>query len=339
MRTPLTRRQALGRLVLGAPALPPLLRPAGANPGPSRLKPFRLTLSWFAQAPVGGFFQALARGYYRDAGLDVTIANGGPQVNALQLLVAGQCDAITGYDFQTLHAVASGMPVVTVATSFQHDLQGMILHAPATSLQDLAGKRILIASSSHQTFWPWLRKRYGLNDGQLAPYTFNLQPFLVSPDIAVQGYASSEMFEIGQSGVATRFFPFSAEGYPPYGTPIVTTRGLIGQDPGTVAAFVKASLLGWRDYLGGDPAPGNALIKQASARESNARLAFGIRALKEAHVLTGNTPGLTALGTMTEARWQATYRFMTDHGLITPGLNWQSAFTTEFAQAAGVPPS
>src|SRR5271168_1467423 len=58
--------------------------------------------SWFAQAEHGGFYQAKATGLYEKAGLDVTIKMGGPQVNALQLLTAGEADIIMGYDIQTL---------------------------------------------------------------------------------------------------------------------------------------------------------------------------------------------------------------------------------------------
>ncbi|MET0683289.1 MAG: ABC transporter substrate-binding protein, partial [Casimicrobiaceae bacterium] len=49
---------------------------------------------WLAQAEHGGFYQAVAEGTYRKHGLDVTIRMGGPQVNGLQLLAAGQLDVV-----------------------------------------------------------------------------------------------------------------------------------------------------------------------------------------------------------------------------------------------------
>ena len=58
--------------------------------------------SWYAQAEHGGFYQAKAAGLYEKAGLDVTIKMGGPQVNGLQLLLAGEADVMMGYDFQVL---------------------------------------------------------------------------------------------------------------------------------------------------------------------------------------------------------------------------------------------
>ncbi|MDT8872174.1 ABC transporter substrate-binding protein [Komagataeibacter rhaeticus] len=123
------------------------------------------------------FYEALAKGYYASEGLDVQIEAASPQMNVPQLLLAGRADFITGYDFQVLSAVASGIPLVAVASTFQHDQQGLMTHDGITSPEQLRGHPILIASSSHATFWPWLKEKYGFDDSQAARYTFNLQPF------------------------------------------------------------------------------------------------------------------------------------------------------------------
>src|SRR5919197_1380998 len=93
--------------------------------------------SWYAQAEHGGFYQAKATGIYEKAGLDVTVRMGGPQVNAMQLLLAGEVDVIMGYDIQALKGVEQGLPVVTIGTSFQYDLQGMLTHDDIKTLADL----------------------------------------------------------------------------------------------------------------------------------------------------------------------------------------------------------
>jgi NitT/TauT family transport system substrate-binding protein len=67
--------------------------------------------SWFAQAEHGGFYQAKATGLYERAGLDATIKMGGPQVNGMQLLLAGETDLMMGYDLAVLKAIEQGLPV------------------------------------------------------------------------------------------------------------------------------------------------------------------------------------------------------------------------------------
>ena len=113
--------------------------------------------SWYAQAEHGGFYQAVAKGIYKKHGLDVTIKMGGPQVNNMQLMLAGQADFIMSYDLAVLSAVEKGFPAVTVGTSFQKDLQGMLTHTDVKSLADLKDKSILVATSGRTTWWPWLK--------------------------------------------------------------------------------------------------------------------------------------------------------------------------------------
>ncbi len=93
--------------------------------------------SWYAQAEHGGFYQAKATGIYEKYDLDVNIKMGGPQVNGLQLLVAGQYDFTMGYPLRNIKAVSEGLPVVSVAACFQKDPQGLIAHPHVKSLEDV----------------------------------------------------------------------------------------------------------------------------------------------------------------------------------------------------------
>ena len=94
--------------------------------------------NWYAEAEHGGFYQAVAEGIYKKYGLDVTISMGGPQVNVYQLALAGKADLAMGYDIAKLNAVEEGLPLVTVAATFQRDPAVLIasgeLVAPAFSV-------------------------------------------------------------------------------------------------------------------------------------------------------------------------------------------------------------
>jgi NitT/TauT family transport system substrate-binding protein len=287
--------------------------------------------SWFAQAEHGGFYQAKATGLYEKAGLDVTIKMGGPQINGMQLLTGGDADIIIGYDIQTLGAVAKGLPVVTIGTSFQYDLQGVMTHSDINKIEDLKGHTILIASTSHATFWPWLKQRFGFTDEMAGAYTFNLQPFLLDKTLAVQGYATSEPFEARKQDPGVKFFLFAKEGWPPYGSTMVTTNGFVSKNKEAAAAFVKASLMGWRDYLA-NPAPGNVLIKQDNPKMTDDRIDYAVKTMKEIKLLNGDAAATQGIGVITEARWQATYDFLVKADLLKASTNWKSAFTTEFVK-------
>ncbi len=162
----------------GASASAAMLALALASSPASAADKVTFLTSWFAQAEHGGFYQAKASGLYEKAGLDVTLKMGGPQVNGAQLLLAGETDFMMGYDLQVLKMLEQGHPVITVATSFQFDLQGMMTHDNVAGLADLKDKTILVATSGRTTWWPWLKAKYKYTDEQTKPYTFNLQPFL-----------------------------------------------------------------------------------------------------------------------------------------------------------------
>jgi NitT/TauT family transport system substrate-binding protein len=288
--------------------------------------------SWYAQAEHGGFYQAKATGLYDQAGLDVTIKMGGPQVNGMQLLLGGEADVMMGYDFQVLNGIAKGLPVITIGTSFQKDLQGMMTHDDVKDLGDLKGKTILIATPSRTSWWPWLKHQFGYTDDQSQPYTFNLQPFFADNNVAQQSYPSSEPFQAMEKGVPAKFFLFADYGYPPYGTTMVTTTKFVAEHPDVARRFVKASLEGWKSYLKADPAPGNKLIQADNPKMSDAQIAFGIKRMNELQIVDGGDAKTMGIGIMTDQRWKATYDMMVKEELLPKDTDWTKAYTTQFVK-------
>jgi NitT/TauT family transport system substrate-binding protein len=312
---------------------------AAAVLGPRAQAQDKLTFltSWYAQAEHGGFYQALATGIYKKHGLDVTLRMGGPQVHGLQLMMAGQADMHMGYDFQVLKALEQSLTPVTVATSFQHDLQGLLAHADVAGLGALKGKTILVATAGRTSWWPWLKAKYGYGDEQVRPYTFNLQPFFADKAIVQQGYLSSEPFQAEKAGVKAKFFLFAHDGFPPYGTTIVATQKLVNEKPDVVARFVRASMEGWKSYLT-EPQPANALIKKDNPNMKDDQLAYALAKLKEYGLVTGGDAAKMGIGAMTDERWKKTYDYMVSAGLLKPEVDYRQAFTLQFVKDLRVMP-
>jgi len=295
------------------------------------------TTNWYAQAEHGGFYQAIAQGIYRRHGLDVEIRMGGPQVNGLQILVARQADLFMGYDIQTAQAVMQGLPVVTVAATFQKDPAAIIAHPGIKSLEDLKGHPIFISPASHTTFWPWLKERYGFTDAQLRPYSFSVQPFLVDKRSAQQGYVTSEPYSIEKAGVKPVVFLLADLGYPPYAETLVVTRGTLAARKSVIGRFIRASAEGWKSYLA-DPAPGNALIKRDNPRMEDALLAYGVERIRQYGMVTGGDAATHGIMTMTDARWGKTAEFLRAVGLVKAEFDIGRAYTLELVRDAMVLP-
>jgi NitT/TauT family transport system substrate-binding protein len=310
-----------------------------ADPGaPER---FSYTTNWYAQAEHGGFYQALATGLYKRAGLDVTLRMGGPQVNTVLLMAAGQTDCVLGDDVQTMKVWEQGIQAVTVAAAFQKDPQVLIGHPGVVDrLEDLKGKTILVSPVASTTYWPWLKAAYKLSDAQARPYTFNIQPFIADRNLVQQGYLSSEPYAIEkETGVKPRVFLLSDHGWPPYSTTIVCLEKTLRERPQAVAAFVKASMEGWKSYLQGDPRPANALIRKDNPNMTDDRIAVAIRLLNEAGMVFGGDAARRGVGVVTDARMQATYDMLVAMKLIDPAkVDLRRTYTTRFIDAAKVMP-
>ncbi|MEJ7931066.1 ABC transporter substrate-binding protein [Ramlibacter sp. AN1015] len=293
--------------------------------------------SWYAQAEHGGYYQAVATGIYKKHGLDVTVKMGGPQINGVQLLAAGQADFMMGKDFQVLSGIEQGVPLTTVAAVFQKEPQGMVTHPDVNSLADLKDRTILVATSGRSTWWPWLKLKYGFKDDQTRPYTSNMQPFFADKTMAQQGFPSSEPFTAEKAGQKVKFFLFADDGYPPYGNTIVTMHKTVKDRPELVQRFVKATLEGWKSYMD-NPAAGNALIKQDNPKMDDEMLAYAHRKMKELKFFDGGDAARLGAGSMTDARWKATYDFMVSSGQLKPNPQWQQAYTLQFVKDLKVMP-
>jgi len=316
-----------GMNVIAATVLAAVLAPASAMAADKVV----FVTNWYAQAEHGGFYQALAEGIYAKHGLDVTIKMGGPQVNVYQLVLAGQADFAMGYDIATLNAVEQGLPLVTVAATFQRDPAALIAHPDVKNIDDLKTHTLLIGQASETTFWPWLKSKYGFTDAQKRPYSFSVQPFLADKNVAQQGYATSEPYSIEKAGVTPKLFLLADYGYPPYAETIVATVKTVREKPDVIRRFIEATALGWKSYLA-NPKPGNALIRKDNPQIEDDLLAFSVAKMKEFGLVTGGEAATRGIMTMTDARWQLTFEFMRQAGLIRSDVDYRKAFTLDFVQ-------
>jgi NitT/TauT family transport system substrate-binding protein len=290
----------------------------------------RFVTDWKAQAEHGGFYQAKAKGYYEEEGLDVEIIQGGPSVNVPLLLGSEQAEfGIGSNSFIPLNMIAEGVPAFAAAAIFQKDPQVLITHPrdDVKSIADMKGKPIMISDAASGAYWIWLKATFGFDDSQIRKYTYNLAPFLSDETAIQQGYVTSEPFQIEkEGGFKPQLFLLADEKYPSYANLILATDKIAAEKPLLVAKFVRASIRGWVDYLTGDPAPGNALIKADNPEMTDDILANAIAKMNE-YKLMGDKPG-----EMTDARWQEFFDVMSKNGVYKQDLDWKRAFSTVFLQ-------
>jgi NitT/TauT family transport system substrate-binding protein len=96
-----------------------LLAGACSSAAPAALKPLKFQLQWVAQSQFAGYYAALDQGYYKDAGLDVTLLLGGPQVNNVQVVATGGADIGTAWLPNMLQSREGGTDLVSISQIFQ----------------------------------------------------------------------------------------------------------------------------------------------------------------------------------------------------------------------------
>jgi NitT/TauT family transport system substrate-binding protein len=288
--------------------------------------------SWKAQAEHGGYYQALATGLYKKHGLDVTIRMGGPQVRYSQVLVAGQIEFSQGESFTALGYVKENIPLCCIASPFQKDVRVLLSHPGQgnDSLPALKGKPILVAGSSRVTYWNYLKAKYGYTEEQARPYSFSLAPFLADKSLSVQGYITSEPFQVEKAGVKPVIHLLANDGYANYANTLETRWDLVRQKPDMVQRFVNASIEGWYSYIYKDPAPGNELIKKDNPEMSDDLLAYAIKTMKDQQIIDSGDSLKLGIGAMTDARWKAFHQALVPTGMYPADLDLSKAYTLQF---------
>eukprot|EP01037_Dinobryon_pediforme_P002692 gene2692-2731_t len=289
---------------------------------------------WLAEAEHGGFYQAVAMGLYKKRGLDVTIKMGGPQTNGNVAIATGQVDfQLSSGSFAALSMVEQSIPVMAVAAFFQKDPQVMITH-PGVGLDTMAsmkGHPIMISAGARSGLWLFLKAKFGYTDDQIRPYNFSMAPFLQDKNLVMEGFLSSEPFQIEkQAGFKPVVNLLADNGFDNYSTVILAQSKLIAGKPEIVRGFVEASIEGWYHYMYGDPAPGNALIRAANKDMTQEIIDNGIKVMREHGIVDSGDSLTLGIGAMTDVRWARFLDTMAAAGVYPKGLDTKKGYTLDF---------
>jgi NitT/TauT family transport system substrate-binding protein len=237
-----------------------------------------------------------------------------------------------GNNDEAFSFASKGLPFLAVASMFQKDPQVIISHPGVgnDTLPALKGKKILVGKSGLQTFYPYLKKRFGFTDDMVLPYNFNAQPFLADKNLSMQGYATSEPFAVMKAGVQPVVHLLADYGYETYSTTLETSLKLVTEKPDLVQRFVDASILGWKDYLYGNPKPGNELIKKDNPEMTDEQLEFSRQAMIKYGIVDSGQAKTLGIGAMNEQRWRHAFDDAVALGIYPANMDWQKAFTLQF---------
>ncbi|WP_426454266.1 ABC transporter substrate-binding protein [Paenibacillus sp. S-38] len=289
--------------------------------------PVTQVTNWFAEPEHGGNYAALAKGFYKDAGIDMTIQPGGPGVSATQIVASGKAQFGMGQADEILFARQNGIPLVAILAAFQKNPQGIMVHKDQ-NIKDIAGlngHKVYVGSGV--AYWEYMKKAYKLDAVQELKYTGSLANFVNDKTAAIQCYITSEPFTMQKQGIETEVLLNADFGYNPYANVMFTTESFLKEHPEVVRGFVEATVKGWA-YYKDHASEIHPTIQAKNPDLPIANMDYGAEAQKP--LVYGGDAETKGVGYMTKERWEALAKQLVDIGLLKADVDPSQAFTVEY---------
>lgn len=260
-----------------------------------------LQLKWYHQFQSAGYYAAVEKGYYRDAGLDVKLLEGGP-FDTVDEVLSSRAD----YGVSTVGILLRrfrGAPLVVLAAIFQHSPDVLMarkdseIHDP----QDLVGRRVWMtkeirAAELHAMFLSEgvpLEKIHTLADTmpQVDYFDQSIDAFSV--------YTTNEPFLLEQRNIPVSFIVPRTYGIDFYGDCLYTTEKELKEHPNRVKRFREASLKGWEYAMQNPEEIIDVIITKYGSKMTREHLQYEAREMRDLVM-----PDLVQMGHMNLGRWR-----------------------------------
>jgi diguanylate cyclase (GGDEF)-like protein/PAS domain S-box-containing protein len=273
------------------------------------LDPVTLQLKWKHQFQFAGYYAAKEKGFYKEAGLDVTIVEAASGVDAVQEVITNRAQFGVGTSELILNRY-HGDRVVVLGVIFQHSPLCLVTLASSgiDNIQKLANRKIMIEPSSAELF-AYLHQE-GLTDKifTLQHHSFDLSDLVSRKTDAMSVYVTDELYELNQKKQKYNLFSPHMSGIDFYGDNFFTLEHQLQKYPHRVDAFREATLRGWRYAMQHPDEIVQLIYDRYSQRHSIEHLQFEAQAMRNLM-----QPELIDAGYMNIGRWQQIAQ--TYHGL------------------------
>jgi diguanylate cyclase (GGDEF)-like protein/PAS domain S-box-containing protein len=273
--------------------------------------PVKLQLNWNHQYQFGGFYAALAQGYYREAGLDVTIQSWKPGLKVVDEVVAGRADFGVGYG-ALVADYAKGAPISLLMASFQFSPMVLLSHEPIYDLAQLSGKKVMHFGNL-QVFGLLNKARAVVTEPVIEiPSSGDLNDFIDHKVDLYGAFVTNEPHRLQAAGVPYYTLDPKAYGVQSYGDLLITSQHLAQMRPEVVQAFKQATIKGWEYALAHPQAVVDYILAHYSVVKTRDALLAEARATS-VYVKTGDVP----IGHVEVTKLMATAASAKEVGLIT----------------------
>lgn len=299
---------------------------AGASVAKASLKNVTYETGYTFGAWDAGIFVARDKGYYKSAGLSVSIAPGLGSSSDAQLVATGKVDFANIAGAVVAEAVAKGAPIKMVGSYIQENGSGVATIPSIKTLAEMKGHQFTGSAYDFTTLiFPAFEAAAhisGIPVVDVAPASIPL--ILVSGKAQMMTAAGwAEAPEMKALGFKFNYFPYDSVGVNTVGPGITTSTSLLKSNPAEVKAFVAASMKGWQWAYAHQAATAALMHKDVSAIPVNE--AKAILAVMANYAHTPASSGHT-LGWMASSDWTQTVNLLVKYKFISKALPISSLY-------------
>lgn len=299
--------------------------------------PVAFQLNWTAGGPNAGFAAAVGEGYYKAAGLDVTIIQGNGSGNTAQLVASGRSQLAYADAVAVAQLIAKGAPMKIVSTIYQSNPNAVnaLKKTGIKSIADLKGKKIGVPSGGSQgPMLPLLLQANGLKEADMTlmnmPVAAMVPSLLQGQVDAILGSTDAYQIQLEMQGAELDNYPFADHGVPTVATSIFASNDFAKQNPDVLKKFIAASLKGWSFALA-NPAKSIEHVKTIFP-DVNVKLATAELAAITPLFCSG---GAKFVGKAEDAHWTRTQKLLSEVKLLPEGQDPKNYYTSEFLPPDG----
>ncbi|KAF1081219.1 MAG: hypothetical protein GQF41_2487 [Candidatus Rifleibacterium amylolyticum] len=259
-----------------------------------------LRLKWLHQFQFAGYYAAIEKGYYREAGLELEIVEDNPEEESVKTVISGRAHFGIGGAELLLHR-SRGEPVVVLAAIYQHSPLAFLVPATSdiTNVHQLAGRRVMLEKHSAELLAYLRAEGLKMEDLEILPHTYGVNELIAGKADAISAYLSDEPFNFVEHNLEYRVFTPQSSGIDFYGDVLFTSEEQVVKYPERVAAFVKATKKGWQYAMDHPQEIVDLIFNRYSQRHSRAHLLFEAEKSK---ALIGRD--VVEIGYMNPGRWR-----------------------------------
>ena len=202
---------------------------------------------WTPQAQFAGYYVALEKGFYSEAGLDVRIDHPSASNSCINRLKSGDSQLISLQLMSALRFAAQDLPLVNVLQTSQQNTLMIISRTPIPNIYRLKDMRVGCWKSGFSELPMILDRIYKLNI-QWVPFRSNINLFISGAIDATMAMSYNEKIQLEMSGQRLnedQLLYFSKLGYNIPEDGLYTTNSYLNTHREQVRRFVEASKRGW----------------------------------------------------------------------------------------------